>query len=251
MIPFKSKIPASRLNFWVNIVLYIKTSILEVSMIKKIIVILIFCIFIPVFTPIGWISAQDGISTGAVSYSEEDTTDYYRAVFAHYLAVIPDPDPTGPDYSVNCAISISNVCAIPEGSGLEIYSLGSDKTRPTSGGFAIFLYDRDGTVYSFSSKSVNRYLDGHLIGAGLNEDGTLDPGQTFTVNLQEILAAVQGVYPQDVEQFVGYGWILSEFDCLAGTYSNTIYGLGFTQAFELKPAMGQGGQFGGIMLPVN
>lgn len=207
-----------------------------------------FCFLLPVLTPIGWIAAQDGITTGAVSYGEEEATGYHRAVFAQYLAVIPSADPARPDMSVNCAISISNVCAIPDPS-LDIY-IGEAK-KPSSGGFAIILYDRDGTVYNFSSYN-NKYLkNGYLIGAGLNEDGTLGPGQTFTVNLQEVLAAVNDVYPQDVEQFVGYGWILSEFDCLAGTYSNTIYGLGFTQAFELKPAMGQGGLFGGIPLPVD
>ena len=210
---------------------------------------MMFCILFPVLTPIGWVAAQDGISTGAVSYSAMEPTSYHRAVFAHYLAVIPDPDPTGPDYSVNCAISISNVCPVPEKSGLESWGLGSDLARSTSGVFAIILYDRDGTEYSFSSHGNSYLKDGSLIGAGLNPDGTLEPGQTFTVNLQEVLAAVQDVYPRDVKEFVGYAWILSEFDCLAGTYSNTIYGLGFSQAFELKPAMGQGGQFGGIMLP--
>ncbi len=214
---------------------------------------MMFCILFPVLAPIGWVEAQDGISTGAVSYGEEDPTTYHRAVFAQYLAVIPDTDPTGLDYSVNCGISISNVCAIPDPS-LDLY-IGEDK-RPSSGGFAIILYDRDGTVYHFSSREntyMYRYFDGKwqldLIGAGLNEDGTLEPGQTFTVNLQEVLAAVKDVYPQDVEQFVGYGWILSEFDCLAGTYTNTVYDRGFSQAFEMVPAMGQGGLFGGIPLP--
>ena len=215
---------------------------------RKIIVISMFCTLLPVLSPIGWIAAQDNNPTGAVTYSEEDGTDYYRAVFAHYLAVIPNADP---GMSVNCAISISNVCAIPDSSKLDTY-MGSDVTRASSGGFAIVLYDRDGTVYNFSSRGDTFLLDGELWpGTGLNTDGTLDPGQTYTVNLQEILVAIQGVEPDEVEEFVGYGWILSEFDCLAGTYSNTIYGLGFTQAFELKPAMGQGYQFGGLMLPVD
>jgi hypothetical protein len=47
-------------------------------------------------------------------------------------------------------------------------------------------------------------------------------------------------------RFSGYAWILSEFDCLGGTYNNTVFGVGFTQAFEFLPAMGQGGWFGGI-----
>ena len=198
-----------------------------------------FCIFIPVFTPIGWIAAQDSISTGAVAYSEQDTTttDYHRAVFAHYLAVIPNAIE---GMSVDCAISISNVCAIPDPS-LDIYI--GDPGIPTSGGFAIYLYDRDGTVSFFSSREHNQV---GYYGPSPNGDGTLSPGQTYTVNLQEVLSAVKG---GEAGEFAGYGWILSEFDGLAGTYNNTIYGLGFTQAFELKPAMGQGGLFGGIPLP--
>ena len=186
-----------------------------------------FCIFIPVFTPIGWIAAQDSISTGAVTYSEEEATGYHRAVFAQYLAVIPNAIE---GMSVNCAISISNVCAIPDPS-LDIYI--GDPGIPTSGGFAIFLYDRDGTVYSFFSRDHS--LVGYY-GPNPNGNGTLSPGQTYTVNLQEVLSAVKG---GEAGEFAGYGWILSEFDGLAGTYNNTIYGLGFTQAFELKPAMGR------------
>ncbi len=163
-----------------------------------------FFILLPVLSPIGWIAAQDSSSTGAVAYSEQDVT-YYRAVFAHYLAVIPDPDTAEPDNSVNCAISISNVCAIPDGSKLDSWGMGTDRARSSSGGFTIVLYARDGTVYSFSSRGDKYLKNGNLIGTGLNEDGTLDPGQTFTVNLQEVLAAVQDVYPNDIEEFVGYG----------------------------------------------
>lgn len=195
-----------------------------------------------VISPPGWIVAQDTASqTGAVTYSESEDTVYNRAVFAHYLAVIPNENP---EFSVNCAISVSNVCAIPEGSRLGTYLANSE--LPDSGGFAIILYDRDGTVYNFSSRE--NYMVGYY-GENHAGDGVLEPGQTYTVNLQEVLAAVKGVDLGDEGEFVGYGWVLSEFGCLAGTYSNTIYGLGFTQAFELKPAMGQGGfNFGGLPL---
>jgi len=201
-------------------------------------------VLLSVISPLGRVSGQDRGNTGAVVYNESEGSSFSRAVFAHYLAVIPDSVPDGIDAAVNCAISISNVCAIPPDMGLETY-LGQG--LPDSGGFAIVLYDRDGTMHYFSSR-IHRYFGSSLIGAGLSQDGTLEPGQTFTVNLAEVLAVVQGVEPAEVE-FVGYGWVFSEFDCLAGTYSNTIYGLGFTQAFEFKPAMGQGGQIGGLMLP--
>lgn len=192
--------------------------------------------------------AQAKPITGSVGYSEAEGTSYARAVFAHYLAVIPNSQ--NPEYSVNCALSISNVCAVPEGSGLDVYIGDSFTETSTGGGFVIYLFHQDGTVDRFSSREHN-YLGANLIGSGLGADGILEPGETFIVNLQEVLAAVNGVNVQDVEPFVGYGWVLSEFGCLAGTYSTTIYGYGFTQAFEFKPAMGQGNQFGGLMLPSN
>jgi len=211
---------------------------------KKLTVILMSFMLLAVISPCTWLQAQDKASTGAMTYSETEGTAYHRAVFAHYLAVIPNADPS---MSVNCAISISNVCAVPDNSSLGIY-LGGDGT-PTSGGFAIILYDREGEVYYFSSRDNS--MIGYYSENNYNNDGVLNPGETFTVNLQEVLAAVKGSSLSDAGEFVGYGWVLSEFDCLAGTYSNTIYGLGFTQAFELKPAMGQGYQFGGLMLPVD
>lgn len=206
-------------------------------------------VLLSVISPPGWVAGQDRGNTGAVVYNEGETSSYSRAVFAHYLAY--QPNPVEPAYAVNCAISISNVCAVPPGSGLDFY-IGerSEEGVLDSGGFVIYLYDRDGKLWWFSSRE-HTFLNGRLIGAGLNEDGTLQPGQTFTVNLHEILAAIQGIPVADVETFVGYGWVLSEFDCLAGTYSTTIYGYGFTQAFEFKPAMGQGYQFGGLMLPLD
>jgi hypothetical protein len=209
---------------------------------KKITVITLSLLLLSVISPPGWILAQDAsFQTGAVTLSETDDTSYLRAVFAQYLAVIPNEDSA---LSVNCAISISNVCASTAESKLDAFN--STIARADSGGFAIVLFDRDGTVHNFSSQQ--HYMVGYY-GEDHPGDGILRPGQTFTVNLQEILAAVKGVKIGEEGEFVGYAWILSEFDCLAGTYSNTIYGLGFTQAFELQPAMGQGGFIGGIMLP--
>lgn len=216
---------------------------------RKLIVVLMSFILLTVISPAGWVLGQEKTSTGAVTYSETEDTSYSRAVFAHYLAVIPNTE--YPDLNVDCAISISNVCAVPEGSSLDKFlGAGDDAEKDGYGGFAIILYDRDGTVHYFSSRENEYPLAGYGW-AGLNPDGTLGPGQTFTANLKEVLASIRGVQPRDIESFVGYGWVLSEFDCLAGTYSNTIYGLGFTQAFELKPAMGQGGWIGGLPLPVD
>jgi len=172
-----------------------------------------------------------GFGTDPVMFAQGDLTTARRAVFAQFLAVFPNEE--DPDFSVNSAMSISNVCAAPD-----VLSpfLGRE---PTEGRIALYLYDMSGDLTTFVT-------DSNVLGEGLNPDGTLKPGQTWTVNLSEILAAVTG---NKRNEFRGYGWVLSEFDCLGGTYSNTIYGLGFTQNFEMLPAMGQGGFFGGLMIP--
>lgn len=140
---------------------------------------------------------------------------------------------------VDCALSISNVCAAPE--ELQPFVFARPEA-PEAGRIWLFLYDRDGTA--------TVYLTGpdHRVGDGLDEEGRLGRGHTWTVRLAEILADAWGVEESEVS-FRGYGWVLSEFDCLAGTYSNTIFGLGFTQNFEMVPAMGQGGWFGGLPVP--
>ncbi|HUV13396.1 MAG TPA: hypothetical protein VMY18_07110, partial [Acidobacteriota bacterium] len=163
-----------------------------------------------------------GFGTNPVVFAQGELTTAHRAVFAQFLAVIPNEDP---EFSVNSAMSISNVCAAPD-----VLSpfLGRE---PTEGRVALYLYDMSGNLTTFIP-------DSDMLGAGLNPDGTLKPGQTWTVNLSEVLTAAIG---SKGNEFRGYGWVLSEFDCLGGTYSNTIYGLGFTQNFEMLPAMGQGG----------
>lgn len=174
-----------------------------------------------------------GFSTDPVVFAQGELSTARRAVFAQFLAVFPNEE--DPDFSVNSAMSISNVCAAPE--GLSPF-LGRE---PTEGRVAVYLYDMSGNLTTYIT-------DSDALGEGLNPGGTLKPGQTWTVNLSEILAAATG---NKRNQFRGYGWVLSEFDCLGGTYSNTIYGLGFTQNFEMLPAMGQGGFFGGLMIPQN
>jgi hypothetical protein len=177
---------------------------------------------------------SQGFSTNPVVFAQGELTAAHRAVFAQFLAVIPNEDPA---FSVDSAISISNVCAAPDVLSPFI------GREPTEGKVAIYLYDMSGELTTFLT-------DSDVPGTGLNPDGSLKPGQTWTVNLAEVLSAATGIKRSEIN-FRGYGWVLSEFDCLAGTYSNTIYGLGFTQNFEMLPAMGQGGFFGGLMVPQN
>jgi hypothetical protein len=186
---------------------------------------LIFILEAPTF------AQSQGFSTDPVAFAQGELSTARRAVFAQFLAVFPNEE--DPNFSVNSAMSISNVCAAPD--ALSPF-LGRE---PTEGRVAIYLYDMSGTLTTFITAS-------DMLGEGLNPDGTLKAGQTWTVNLSEVLSAATG---SKKREFRGYGWVLSEFDCLVGTYSNTIYGLGFTQNFEMLPAMGQGGFFGGLMVP--
>ncbi len=84
-------------------------------------------------------------------------------------------------------------------------------------------------------------------GAGLDEAGELWPCRTYTVRLAEILAQITGL-PEDDNEFTGYGWVIGNFDAIAGTYNVTIFGLGFTQNFELTPVVGAAGGSGGVKL---
>jgi hypothetical protein len=181
------------------------------------------------------LKAESGVVSDILTFAEEETTTYYRAVFAQYLTVIPDKDLDDGNQSVDCALSISNLCAAPSAvSPL----LGSQK-GPTSGKVTLVLYGADGEVIIYTPNSDS-------VGEGLNPDGTLSEGRTWRVILAEILADHEGRSDLTGVTFSGYGWILSEFDCLGGTYNNTVFGVGFTQAFECLPAMGQGGWFGGV-----
>ncbi len=194
---------------------------------------------VPMFCALFAIQADPGARASgpgapALTFLQAEATTARRAVFAHFLAYVPDP--SNPGRAVDGAISVSNVCASPPEVALFIGDA-SPKGR-----VILHLYHLDGTHIS--------YVTGpNSPGAGLDANGELGPGQTWTVRLAEVLAAARGIPETQVTDFRGYAWILAEFDCLAGTYTNTIFGLGFSQAYEMSPAMGQGGFFGGVQVP--
>lgn len=181
--------------------------------------------------------SNSGKASDTIAFSHDSGTAKHRAAFAHFLST--DPDPVGdPAISINTAISISNVCVAPA----EVEGLGLLGTRNESGGVMLFLWRQDGTMIMFDT-TTDVDGGGGLVGAGLRDGGVLNPGDTWTVLLSEILDA-----KGEDGSFNGFGWALSTFDCLAGTYNVTVFGVNFTQAFEFMPAMGQGGVFGGIAL---
>lgn len=154
--------------------------------------------------------------TGSITLHQTEDTTSQVAVYAAFMS-----DSAGGDLPVATAISFSNV--LVEGFQLVGPPAGGGDTRGT---LEFFGYDRDGSLIFWSS-------DMHPnVGNGLNEDGTLGPGQTWTVLLREILTAA-GFDPD--KDFNGWACVVANFDGVLGTYNVTIFGLGFTQNFEWLP----------------
>ena len=153
--------------------------------------------------------SQDGsVSTQGVSVTTSQT-----AVFAAFLSDIPDA-------GVTTAISVGNVLTPAFSNAFQSTPRGGGDTEGT---LEFFLYNQDGSLITFDTGTDP------TVGSGLNEDGTLGPGQTWTVLMREILTAA-GMGPD--ESFSGYGTLVANFDAVVGTYNVTIFGLGFTQNFE-------------------
>ena len=163
----------------------------------------------------------------AVFYTTAGTSSQ-RAVFAGFLANLP---------GVDTAISITNALATPWPNFLPGDFFGGGNTRGT---VEFYLYEQEGNLTFYETTTGSP-------GSGLDPlDGTLGPGQTYTVLLDELLAAATGVTERTEREFVGHAWIVSNFDAVQGTYNVTIFGVGFTQNFALEPTMGTGLLFGGI-----
>jgi hypothetical protein len=138
------------------------------------------------------------------------------------------------------AISVSNTCAAPElGEGLP--HCGVESTGPVW----LFCNAQDGTNWAFNSSAD--FVEGAPIGSGLDEEGMLAPGGTFTVFLSEVIEAVVGEGAEEVS-FVGYCWVVGQdFEAIAGTYVNFLPLVGIQQDFAMQsdftgvPIMPEGG----------
>jgi hypothetical protein len=150
------------------------------------------------------------------------------AVFATLMASLPSEN-------IDTLISISNTMGVPDFVG----AVGED----TQGSIEFFLWNQDGTLIVYDTAQDPE------LGSGLNADGTLGPGQTYTVFLREIL---QELGFEEDEFFTGYAWVIANFDAVQGTYNVQFLGanLGFTQNFVFEPTMGVSiglfGTLGGI-----
>ena len=157
----------------------------------------------------------------SVSFMAAGHTSEQSAVFASYLVSIPNEDPM---MAFDTAISVSNVMA-PDG----IDITGAYEGYNKMGTLEIYLYNRDGEMMMHETSMDSP-------GTGLM-DGMLGPGQTYTVLLSEIVG--------DME-FVGYGWIVGNFDSIAGT--RTVIGSFVNQHGTLSPPVSHQGAGMGVMI---
>ena len=182
------------------------------------------------------VNAQAG--GDAVAFGTSQTTTSQAGVFAAFLSRVHSEDA---DMSSDTAISVSNNLSAPAGELATAYAAHKD----TSGTIEFYLWRRDGTALVAETGPG-------FSGNGLDAMGKLGPGQTYTVLLSELMSEITGLAVGDTStesEFTGYGWVIGNFDAIAGTYSVTIFGLGFTQNFELTPVVGEGGTLlGGIQL---
>lgn len=153
----------------------------------------------------------------SVSFMAAGHTTDQSAVFGSYLVSLPD-------MGFDTAISVSNVLMSPKGANV---SGGYGNEYDMMGTLEIHLYNRDGEMMTIET-------DMDSPGVGLT-DGMLAPGQTYTVLLSELV--------EDMD-FVGYGWIVANFDAVAGT--RTVFGPGFSQHGDMTPPVSRHG--GGIRM---
>ena len=153
----------------------------------------------------------------SVSFMAAGHTSEQSAVFASYLVSIPNEDPM---MAFDTAISVSNVLMAPD--GIDVGG-GAYEGADMMGTLEIYLYNRDGTMMMHETSMDSP-------GAGLMMDGMLGPGQTYTVLLSEIVGETE---------FVGYGWVVANFDGVAGT--RTVIGMFLNQHGDMTPPVSHQG----------
>ena len=172
----------------------------------------------------------EGIDTGSRSFSGLFGTTDQTAVFvtfaAHMAAEagVAGHGEVSPTPEVSTSISVSNPLAMdPMSPFLDLSGF------VTVGTIEVYLWDQTaGDLISFETSDDS-------VGIGLAADGTLPPGGTWTFLVSDVLNAAGWE-----DNFVGFGWIVANFDGVAGTHTVTIFNVGFNQAFHAVPAIGQG-----------
>lgn len=167
------------------------------------------------------VSDVQGGSASAEVDVAVDPLSNQSAVFASYLVSIPNEDP---DQVIDTYISVSNVLSAPEG----VDSAGSPYEGDNKvGTLEIYLYHRD------DDEPMIYETTGDSPGSGLDENGMLAPGQTYTVRLADLVG--------ENRAFIGYGWIVGNFDGIAGTRTIINFGQGVTVHGDLTPKLSHHG----------
>ena len=192
-----------------------------------------------IFLAGGFTAFAEGIDTGSRSFSGAFVTTDQTAVFVTFAASSFDSGVAGAGGNgdavpVATAISVSNPLVWDPMSPILDLS-----GHVTEGTVEVYLWDQAaGDLISYETSDDS-------VGNGLNGDGTLSPGGTWTFLLSDLLVAAG--WTQD---FTGFGWIVANFDGVAASHTVVVFGIGFSQAFHGTPAVGQG--FSGIAgLPVS
>jgi hypothetical protein len=129
------------------------------------------------------------------------------------------------DDGIHTALSVSNILAAPEGIWM------TDEMNDLSGNIEFYIYRADGHLIKFETTNSS---EGNGV---LTSSGRLNPGRTFTMSLEEILAAKDEL-PEGGASFVGYGWVVANFDAVQGTVNIFYPDLGFGQALNMEPTFG-------------
>ncbi len=179
-----------------------------------------------IFLAGGFTAFAEQIDTSSRSFTGFDETTDQTAVFVTFAASIAGVEPAGDAATagVTTSITVSNPLAWDPMS--PFLTLTGDVTEGT---IEVYLWDQtEGELITYETSASSP-------GIGLNDDGTLSPGGTWSVLLGDLLsdAGWDG-------NFVGYGWVVANFDGVAGSHTLNIFGLGFSQAFHAVPGMGQG-----------
>jgi hypothetical protein len=132
------------------------------------------------------------------------------------------------------AVSVSNTCSIPPiatpadmhlSGGLP--ECGVESTGPVW----LFCYMQSGGSWAFNSSTD--LIGDAPIGTGLDEDGMLAPGGTFTFFLSEAVEAVTG--DSENVSSIGYCYVVGQdFEAIAGTYVNFLPLVGIQQDFAMQ-----------------
>ena len=183
-----------------------------------------------IFLAGGFTAFAEGIDTGSRSFTSAFVT--FAASFFE-AGIAGDGD----DVPVATAISVSNPLAWDPMSPILDLS-----GHVTEGTVEVYLWDQAASGASpagGASNLISYETSDDSIGDGLNPDGTLSAGGTWTFLLTDLLVAAG--WNQD---FTGFGWIVANFDGVAASHTVVVFGVGFSEAFHGTPAIGQG--FSGI-----